>query len=192
MDGWLLDGRDTTVKCRILAQIYRTWSDNVSDCRCKHCMQVCDEVDIFRKKIKSCCCLVYPLRRSSGLKSIHHLMSVGKRKENWRTFWRTKKCIGEERRADGCTWIELRWMNLHFVFLYERWGALLASRDSRSLSDTVVGNCSINESRKCTKWMAHRKPFVQCLTLYAGVITKTSRVPVLRCMLMESGCFDTA
>jgi len=28
----------------------------------------------FRRKFKSCCCLVYPRRRSSGLKSVHHLM----------------------------------------------------------------------------------------------------------------------
>jgi hypothetical protein len=44
-------------------------------------MQNGDLLDIFRKKIKSCCCLVYPLRRSSGLKSIHHLMSAGEKEK---------------------------------------------------------------------------------------------------------------
>jgi hypothetical protein len=59
-------------------------------------MQNGDVLDNFRKKIKSCCCLVYPLRRSSGLKSIHHLMSVVKNKKKRRTFGKMKKRVGDK------------------------------------------------------------------------------------------------
>jgi hypothetical protein len=45
-------------------------------------VRIDEEMIVFRKKIKSCCCLVYPLRRSSGLKSIHHLMSVGEKEKS--------------------------------------------------------------------------------------------------------------
>jgi hypothetical protein len=94
IDQELLSGTLTRYQCKCLQKCRGSDQTTLVTVVAKLCAN-CDVVDFFRKKIKSCCCLVYPLRRSSGLKSIHHSMSVGKKKG--RTFWKMKKRIGDEK-----------------------------------------------------------------------------------------------